>query len=169
MTQITKTELVEVLGNVTRPTFTNIVMETKPKMRKTNNPYFDKVIKKTNGRYFIGMDYEKRVIGNLTKEGVEEPQFESKKNNVGEHVNKCVLFNQNTQKFYLFYERFDEVKPKVEFIFEGNTIEKQLFESFMSQSSNYNNQDLERTVKVQSVSFDNIKQISVNGEVYEVI
>ena len=69
----------------------------------------------------------------------------------------------------MFYERFDEVPPKVEFKFEGNSIEKTLFESYMSQTSNYGSQDLERTVKVQSVKLDNLKQISLNGEVYEII
>ena len=59
--EITYNEFLNVLNQVETPTFVHIVMETPVRMKKTNNPYFNKVMKLTSGNYLIGTDYGKRV------------------------------------------------------------------------------------------------------------
>jgi hypothetical protein len=66
-------------------------------------------------------------------------------------------------------ERFVEIKPKVEYIFEGNTIEKMLFESYMSKVSESKKQQQERKVIVNTYGIDSIKQISFGKEQYEIV
>ena len=160
-------ELVQILSNIEKPTFCNIVTETVPKMRKTNNPFFGRIVKLNETRILIGTNYENRVNNNLSKEN-KETDFVVSKNNVGEHFSKCVLFNENTQKFYLQYERFDEIKPKTTYLCDGQPIEKSQFDMFL-QISNYSNQGLDREVKILSVTVNNIKEMSLNGKKYKVI
>ena len=160
--------LVEILWKVEKQTFCNIVTETNVRMNKTGNPYHNKITKKSIQNVMIGTTYENRVNNNLEREE-KERNFEVSENKVGEHLSKVVLYNDNTKKYYLQYERFNEVKPTVEYIFEGNEIEKKLFENFMIKSNNYSNQGTDRTVNILSVTLNNIKQITLNGQKYKVV
>jgi hypothetical protein len=170
---IGKMELISILNEIENPTFVHIVSMTNVKMNKEKtkegnkelNPYHDKVTKLRKGRFLIGSDYEERVIGNDKKEG-GEGNFKSKESKVGVHISKCVLFNEKYNRYYLSHERFPEVKPKSEFLFEGNTIDKVLFDKWVSDSNNYENQPQERKVEWTTLTIDNIKEISLNGNKY---
>jgi hypothetical protein len=164
---INRDELLRLLSNVEKSTLINLVTETKLRMNKRNNPYFDKVIKKSKCNFLIGNSYETRVQSNEGKEGLT-PDFVSMENKVGNHVSKCVLFNEKTQSHYLMVERFDEIKPKVEYIFEGNEIDKMLFNDFMIKVSENSRQEQERKVMVLSYKLDSIKELSLNGHKYVV-
>jgi len=169
MTQITQTQLETLLMGVEKSTFVNITMETKVRMNKTNNPFFDKVIKRSSCNYLIGNDYEKRVQSNEKKEGLEG-DFESGELRGKKHVSKCVLVDTKTeQTHYLMVERFDEIPPKNEFIFEGNIIEKTLFESYMTKVYESQKQEQEKKVMVITPKIENIKKITLNGEKYEIV
>jgi len=165
--KITQQELLTLLMNVEKPTFTNIVSEVFPKMNKTGNPYFGKVVKKSKGNYFIGGSYEDMVNNRMEKEGME-PTFESKECSVGEHISKCVQYNDNTKKHYLQYFTFPTSKPSSTFEFEGNEIDKQLFESFMVKKSENSRQPQDNKHTPQSLTITNIKEISLGGVHYEV-
>ncbi len=162
---ISKMEMLEVLKEVNKSTFINLVTETKVRMNKTNNLYFDKVFKRSKSNFLIGNNYEDRVITNERKEGLEG-NFVSEENKVGTHISKCVLFNEKTQSYYLMVERFDEIKPQVEYIFEGNSIDKTLFESFMTKYYESKKQEQERKVFVISYKLDSIKEFTLGGTKY---
>jgi hypothetical protein len=165
--KITHEELLVLLMNVEKPTFTNVVSEVIPKMNKTGNPYFGKVVKKSKGNYFIGGSYEDMVNKRMEKEGME-PTFESKECSVGTHISKCVQYNDNTKKHYLQYFTFETSKPKSTFEFEGNEIDKQLFESFMVKKSEKSRQPQDNKHQPQSLTTTNIKEITLEGVHYEV-
>ena len=165
--KINRQELLLLLLSVEKSTFINLVTETKVRMNKTNNPYYDKVIKKSKCNYLIGNDYETRVRTNESKEGLT-PDFISQVNKVGLHVSKCVLFNDKTQSHYLQVEKFDEIKPKIDFEFEGNQIDKMLFNDFMVKVSENSRQEQERIVKVLSFKLDSIRELSLNGDYYHI-
>jgi hypothetical protein len=138
-------------------------------MNKTNNPYFDKVIKRSKGNFLMGNDYGTRVITNEKKEGFEG-NFEVEEMKGKKHVSKVVCVDTKTESvFYLMVERFDEIKPKVEYIFEGNEIEKTLFESFMTKVYESQKQVQERKVNVLTYKIENIKEISFGKEKYKVV
>ena len=176
MTQITVLELVNILNTIEKPTFTYIVSQTPVKMNKgkkndgtkEENPYFDKIMKLKKGRFLIGSDYEKRVQNNDIKEG-GDGTFTGKESSVGSHISKCVLYNQRLNRYYLSLERFPEVPPTSEYIFDGNPIEKELFNSWISEKESYNNQPQERKVEWTTLTLTNIKQISINKEQYEIV
>lgn len=156
-------ELLELLMNVDKPTFVNIISQTIPSMKKTNNPYLDKLVKISKGNYFIGGTYEDMVNTRMKQEGMEQT-FESKECSVGNHVTKCVQYNDNTNKHYLQYFSFS--KPKSTFVFEGNEIEKQMFESYLTKKSSTSRQPQEKKHQVQSFKIESIKEISLNGNHY---
>lgn len=176
MTQITVQELVNILNTIEKPTFTYIVSQTPVKMNKgkkndgtkESNPYFDKVMKLKKGRFLIGSDYEQRVQNNDIKEG-GEGTFESKESSVGKHISKCVLFNEKLNRYYLSLEGFPEVPPTSEYLFEGNPIEKELFNSWISEKESYSNQPQERKVEWTTLTLTNIKEIHINKEQYEIV
>ena len=133
---------------------------------KIPNPFFGLIKKYSKSNIMLGTDYEKRVNNNLSKEE-KETDFKAQENKVGSHVSKCVLFNENTQKHYLQYERFDEIKPQVEYKLNDSTVTKESFASYLPPVNNfYENQGLDRTVNVLSVTLDNIKELSLNKEHY---
>lgn len=155
---ITIRELVEILKLQKKGTFSHFVIHTTPKMRKTNNPYFDKVTKVTEGNIYLGGNYETRVKNNT---GIGD--FTPEHNRVGEHIGEgmCILENTKLGRFYLQYEWFDEVRPKSQYIFNGDPIEKGLFEGFMN---NYTPNQY--GVNVQSVNVNNIKELTLNKVKY---
>jgi hypothetical protein len=74
---ITKDELLTILMEVDKPTFTNIMYKVKVKMNKNNNPYYERIFKTTKGNFFIGGSYEDMVNVQIDKQGLEI-EFESK-------------------------------------------------------------------------------------------
>jgi len=164
---IGQTELLEILKSVESSTFINIVSKTKVRMNKSNNPYYDKVFKVNKCNYLIGNEYQTRVITNDKKEG-GEGNFVSEENKVGTHVSKCVLYNEKLDTYYLQVERFNEIKPNVSYIFEGNEIDKTLFESYLTKVSESSRQPQERKVLVQSFKLSSIEEITLGGTHYVV-
>jgi hypothetical protein len=164
---VNQQEMLEILSNVEKSTFIHLVTETKVRMNKTNNPYFDKVKKLQKGTYLIGNEYETRVQTNEGKEGLEK-QFESEENKVGTHVSKCVLFNEKLNSYYLQYEYFKESNVQISYEFEGNEIDKNLFESYLVKKSESSRQEQQRKVFFQSYKLDSIKEFTLNGTKYVV-
>lgn len=163
---ITKNDLVEILLTIDKPTFTNVVMETIVRMKKTNNPYYDKVVKRSKCNYSLGVNYESRVINNEKKEGLEG-NFQTEKPTGRTHISKCILIDDKTQNVhYVILERFDEIKPTNEYIFEGNEIDKQLFQDFMVKYTESVKQEQEKKVMVITPKIENIKEMSINGTKY---
>jgi hypothetical protein len=156
---VTTEELTYILMTVEKGTFGYLHMETKVKMNKTGNPYFDRVTKITKGNILLGGSYQTRV-----QNETHNPDFVPEENKVGEHVSKCVLYNENTGKNYLQYEWFKEVLPKSEYQFNGDIIEKKLFESYMSKYT-----PNKYGVNLQSVTINNIKECHINRMEYIVV
>jgi len=165
---VTEQELLTVLLNVNKPTFTHIVTNTKVRMNKTGNPYFDKVTKHSKGNYFIGGSYEDMVNTRCVKEGIE-PNFESEECSVGQHISECVQFNENLQRYYLQYFIFPTSNIKSEFTFEGDSIERELFRSYEVKRSDSSRQPQGNKHQPQSLMLSSIREITLNGTEYVVI
>jgi hypothetical protein len=172
--QVTLVEMTEIFKTINKSTFVNLVTEIKVKMvqksrlDKTPNPYFDMVIKKNRGNYLIGNTYEDRTDKNMVKEEINPEIFEVKENWF-EHVSLCVVRNKkNPEVHYLQYELFKESNVVSDYMFQGQTIDKLLFESYMSIRTEPTNQPQERKVYFQTYSMDSIKEFSINGNKYVV-
>ena len=162
-------ELQTILMNVERPTFTKIVSKTKPKMNKTDNPYYEQVEKTSIGQYFIGGTYEDMVNNRMIKEGIE-PTFESMECSVGQKVegSKCLQFNDRLNRYYLQYFIFPTSNIKSEYTFQNNPIEKVMFQDFLVKKSESSRQPQENKHKPQSFMLTSIREITLNGVHYVV-
>jgi hypothetical protein len=158
---ITTNELVEILKTQKIGTFAFIKIETVLKMNKTNNPYFGLITKKSEIRILLGSNYQNRVNNNLEKES-KESNFIAESCKVGNHVSECVLYNENTKLFYLQYEFFKEIKPKVNYFFNENLIELEKFSEFVPEKTTAKQKGLIKKVNTISVKIENIKEISLN-------
>lgn len=159
-------EFLSILNEQDKGTFVNILSETIVRMTKTDNLYYGKVVKRSKCNYLLSSEYEDRVGGNGKKEGLDMSEWKVKENKVGKHISKCVLFNEKLNTYYVSVERFDEIKPQVEYTFEGNPIDKHLFESFMTKVYENKSQPQERKVKPLSFKLDSIKEMTLNGTRY---
>jgi hypothetical protein len=167
---VSKEQLISILNDVTKSTFINLVTETKVRMNKTNNPYFDRVFKLTFCNYLIGNEYETRVNNNYSKEGMEKT-FESEQSKVGTHISKCVLYNEKLKQHYLQVERFDNVEniPDTKFLIvedngEISEIQKSEFVNFLPPVYESKKQEQDKKVMVISPKIENIKRVSINSE-----
>jgi hypothetical protein len=158
---ITSSELVEILKTQKTGSFAFIKIETVLKMNKKNNPYFGLITKKSEIRILLGSNYQNRVNNNLEKEN-KVSDFIAESCKVGNHISSCVLYNENTQLFYLQYEYFKEIKPKVEYFHNENLIELEKFIEFIPEKTTANQNGLLKKVNSITVKIENIKEISLN-------
>jgi hypothetical protein len=166
---ISQSEVVTILSNYEKKSFINVVSETLVRMNKTGNPYYNQVKKHSSRNYYINSDYVKRVFGNGEKEGIskEENTFEVENMKGKDRVKNSVCIDTKTQSvYYIFLELFDEVPPKVEYTFEGNPIDKHIFESYLVKVSESKKQPQERKVKVITPKIENIKSFTLEGVKY---
>ena len=175
---ITRTELVNLLRGVETPQFVSMVTLTDVDMNKykdfkkegkTNpNPYFGQV-KNLSRKYKIitGFDYERSVNNRLEREG-KETNFEGQ-GNWFDVISKGLVQNKkDLSKYYFRYQYQKDSTTEQEYLFNGNPIEKQLFESYMKQKGNYENQGLDNPLMFQVVSVDNVLELTMNGTRYTI-
>ena len=166
---ITRPQMKSLFMSVVKPEMIHLVTETIPTMNKTGNPYYKEIIKKSKCNYLLCTDYSKRVNNNLVKEDKENdfvPQTPKGK----KHLSPCVLTDEKTEiKLYLFVERFDEIKPKVQYFHNDTPIEKGMFQEFLPKEYGSNTQGLDREVKPLTYLFDSIVGFSFRGRKYQVI
>ena len=168
MKALTNDILFDLLINVNKPTFVHLTTATEPRMNKTNNPYFGRVTKLTKRNYLIASEYEDRVNNNDTKEG-GEASFTSQSMKGLVHLSRAVLAKLDEKDTkYVRVEFFDEIKPQTTFLVDNKEVDKEVLNNYIVKStSNYDSQPQERKVKVLNFKFDSIKEISINGEVYQ--
>ena len=152
---IDKDTLVQILSQVEKGEFVNIESVTNVKMKKTGNPYYNSVVKKSNKNVRCLTDYEKRV-----QNKTENPEFQSAPNWFV-HISPCVVKHRNNDNTYFMYETFEGQSVRNEFIHNGQPIDKEVIQPFLPT---YN----DREVQVFTISTDNIKKLSYKGVRYEV-
>jgi hypothetical protein len=130
---------------------------------KIPNPYYG-TRKLVNGNFKVG-NYKKRVINNGEKEGFDMSDFEPEKPKGKHHISFCVLQNDTDENVhYLGYESVQGFsKPKVEYYFEGVSIEKHLFQQWMKKEYSSNTQPQNNEVIWRTIDLRNIKEMTLNS------
>jgi len=162
-------QLVNVLMLVERGTFCNLVSNTVPTMRKTNNPFVGRVRKINSVNYYLGGNYQKRVNVNMEKEGIER-NFVSQKPKGKTHVSECVLLDDKTGLVhYCMVERFDEIKTNPVYMLDGvemsNEQKTEMF-SFFPPRYEVKSQSQEKKVFVITPKVENIQSITIDHKKY---
>ena len=151
------------LTNTLNPvvSFCFLFMITKPRMnkggRKGLNVYYDRVSKFSKYRGIVGMEYEQR-------RKKKEPDFKVGVNRIFDtHLNSFLGYNSKYDRYYLKYEWFDQVPPKSEYQFNGDPIEKKLFEEWLIVSEGELNYQVVNLNNLQEITLDHTKYI-LTGE-----
>jgi hypothetical protein len=152
----------------------------------TINPFLEGGIFNLSKKFKIitGFDYVNSVNNRLKKEGKESNfvgGFQPKVTETGEVVpserevwfdmiSKGLVTDKKTRtKFYLRYQFLKDSVISNEYLYNGNPILKQLFESYLTKKTedSYSNQGLDDTLNFQVCDLNNILEISMGGEKYQ--
>lgn len=161
---VTLDELRRVLSVVVGPTPATLVAETPVEMKKTNNPYLNRVIKRQTSNVFINFSYQNAVNKRLTKEG-KEANFQSQPRKWGVHVPGTPLILHKNQ-YYLEAGFITKNAPKAVYLLDGEETDKAVFETYMPSKSSSNSQGLENEVTIRSFKLENVLEIKMNGKRY---
>lgn len=186
---VNEVELINILSNVNTPQFVSGIFDVKVEMKKfldywiinnegkkkknpnpTPNPYYESGIRKVSKKYKLvtGFDYENSVNNRLKKEG-KEGNFETKENWF-EIISKGLVVNKNNpNKFYFRYQYQPDSTTKTTSFFQGNEIEKELYESYVNEINDYENQGLDNPLRFQVVGIENIEEITLGGTHYYLV
>ena len=155
-------EMEILLNNVEKPTFVHLVTNTKVRMNKKGNPYHDQVRKELRSNFYIGSEFIKRVRKTYENEGIEET-FEVEGLKGKEHISKVVLKDTKTgDKRYVMCEWFKRSYPKIEYKFEGNSIDRQLFQDYEVKKYESQKQKTENKVNIVTYSFESVVEFRLN-------
>jgi hypothetical protein len=194
MRTITRNEMREILSNVNNPDMISFESKTPEKMNQyldywligengkktknpnpTPNPFFESGIINHSKKFKIitGFDYENSVNSRLKREGKEQNFVSGEGREVWfDMISKGLVTDKKThQKFYLRYQFLKDSIISTEYLYNGNPILKQLFESYLTKKSenSYSNQGLDDTLNFQVCDLNNIVEISMGGEKYQLV
>lgn len=165
MKTINVNQLVNLLNGVTVETPAKIVTETEVKMKKTNNPYYGEVKKRTTSNVLLSFNYENEVNRERAKEG-KEFDFQAKERAWGAKLGNTPIITNNGQ-LYLSV-RFLKSEGST-FSHNDQAIDKSVLTEWLQESnSNAAGQGLntQNEVVVRTYKIVNVKEITLNGETY---
>ena len=182
---ITKTELKDILSgidifvpNVGLTTLKKVKMnkylDFKTSGKQNPNPYYDQVlVEQKLSNIQTGFDYEGQLERKYKNEWITPIVNEDKKESPYQLVSKClVMLKSDNTKFYFRYQDHNSSYLDTQYLIEGNSIEKLLFQQYMidtkSDYSKYQN-GLENTLNYKVMSLDHIKRIKILKQEYTIL
>jgi len=139
----------------------SIDMVTEPDFRKTDNPYFGRVLKYGTISGLIGFVYANACNNQLARE-LKDENFESQPRKWGERVGNLV---HHKGKVYVEVKVQSATEP--EYRLDGKVIDKSLIEAWLPKKQAPKTQaDLVKKVIVRDVTLSNITGMRLMGESY---
>jgi hypothetical protein len=163
--------------NVDKCKEVNLLYVSKERMNKEKkndgtkqfNPYFDKVTKKVSVNVKLSK-YTKRVINEGTKDGFDMSNWVTEKPKGKTPISYCVLENDtDTTIKYVGFEPIQNFsKPKIEYYFEGTTIEKHLFNDWRIKNSGSEKQPMSDKDQVmwRTLDLSNLLEFTLDSTRY---
>lgn len=166
-------ELFTKLFNQNGATFVGLLTEVIPPMRKTGNPYLNKVTKRQFHNVQIGFNYTNAINNRRDKEG-EEKDFVASPRKWGRRINgtpivEHVKSGEYGVNYYLETRVLNSQKP--DYYLNGVKLNNEVVLndvlSFMSKKhSNAEHQGVENEVIVRDFRLDSIIAVTLNKETY---
>jgi hypothetical protein len=148
----------------------NIDGKRKKNPNPTRNPFLpDGIFSRTRSfRMVTGFDYVESV-GKRREDIGLTPEFQNEddKEIWYNHISKSlVVHKDDPTKFYMSYQRSKNSLLSQTYLYQGNVIEKTLFESYLTKKGeHYTNQGLgENPLRVEVVKLENIKRLNIDGK-----
>lgn len=163
-TYVTMNELVVIMSRVKGSVIATITAITEPAMKKTNNPFINRVQKRTVQNVMLNFTYENSVNSQREKEGNEE-EFIAHPRKWGQRIQGTPIVDHKG-KMYL------ETKPNgkaqsTEWFLDGQPTNLAIFQHFLTiPNSNKEHQGVEKEIKVRDFAFINIAEVKMQGKHY---
>jgi hypothetical protein len=166
MKNININELANLLMGLPKNTPCELTTLTEVKMKKTNNPLFDRVTKQAVANVLVNFCYEDEVNRELAKEG-KEFNFESAERKWGANLGDTGLVTHNGGLY--LPARFLNVKESKYFVDGDTEIPKVEVEPFLpAKKEGSGRQGTVEEVVVRSYKIASVKQLVIKGETYVV-
>lgn len=168
MINISQQELVQLLRDVKGAKPATILAITIPAMRKTGNPYVDKVTKMQTSNVFINFNYANNV-NTARFRNDEETGFVAKPRHWGQRIAGTPLV-EHKGNYYLEC-RFMKASTPI-YMIDGQPTQKSVLEPWLQEStSNAEHQGLteETEIIVRDFKLINVKEIKLDKVHYNVI
>lgn len=155
----------------------SIIAETEPVMRKTGNPWYGNVIKRTVANVFIGFDYSNSVNNARIRENKLtdfEPSLRAWGSRLVRQDGTLTPLVEHRGKLYLETRFLSNRAPEVYYFWRkpGEPLTSAEIDRiktfFPEKSSNAAHQGLNEEVILRDYALENIKRMTLNGEIYEV-
>lgn len=158
---ITLAALTALLMDIKGAKFTTIVTETEPDMRKTDNPFYGRVTKRSTVNVTLNASYRNGVTKALKKAGFSKTTAENvtiNKPTWGERMGSSPLI---MHKGHLYLHAKLNAKPsKISYTYEGaemNAKEVKNMNTFLSAKAH-------QAVPVVSIRLENIKELKLDKQ-----
>ena len=152
----------------------NTYLDFRQSGKSNPNPYYDQIlIEQRLSNLQSGFDYDYQLGEKYRKEGITPIVKEDKKECWFNIVSKSlVVSKKHPNNFYFRYQDHESSYLETKYIFEGNPIEKVMFEQFIRDTktdySKYQN-GLDNTLNFKVMSLDHIKRIKILKQEYIII
>lgn len=140
-----------------------VTIETEPKMRKTNNPHFGNVTKRTTMNVTMNFIYANSVNSQRTKEGNDEV-FVPKARKWGEKIPGTCFVMHNGMMY--MEVKANGAPQSVEYFLNdtGANIDKSEIAFYLQESnSNAEHQGVEKEIILRDIKIMNVKECKVNN------
>ena len=156
-------QLIEMLTKNKGAKIVTLYTETKPQLKKANNPYLG-VVKRSRVNGIVNFNYENSVNRQRGREG-SETDFEAVERKWGRRINGTPVI-EHKNKYYL------EVKVErtldTEYKLGDDIVSYENLKPYFYARS-VNQQGVENEIKVRDFSLDSLKGLKYNGELFEIV
>lgn len=163
MTIVSRSELHELLKHIPPNTQASVKISTEPKMRKTNNPYFNNVKKITTMNVVLNFNYETAVNQQRELEG-NPRHFKALPRIWGERI-PSTCFVEYKGKTYLEMQVIGSTETQFINKTTNEKIEDTVIGPFLiPPNSNMNHQGVRKEIVLRDVLLENVLEIYWDGE-----
>jgi len=178
MATLTTAELTNNLCSMDKTVLATVRTVTVPEMRKTNNPFYGKVVKVQDLSASVGSWNYQRAVNNrrqkewqkalLSDETTPQPaEFVSEARKWGTRVPNTPFVEHKGQ---LYVElSVHKCLRQVYLDDQGNPVSKELLEPYLQKSQDGGRQDLDNPVILRDVKVCNIVSVTYGGDTVEVV
>jgi hypothetical protein len=169
MPTINRTELELLLRNVKGTTLAGVVILTVPQVNKkvngVANPIHGRVQKRAHRNVVLGFKYENSVNNQRIRED-KDADFVAEPRAWGVRIDGTPLVSHNDN---LYLECKVERVVEAQYLLDGQPVEDSEVEPYLPVRKPSSRQEVDRPVVLIDVKLENVEQLRIFGEVYNVV
>lgn len=167
MRVVSRAKLIEQLKSTDgASSFVSIRTAVEPRMRKTDNPYWGKLLKYSTINGLINVNYSSSVSNQREREGIEE-EFVAEQRKWGVKIPKTPLV-EHRGEFYLEI-KVHSVSSSEYITLDGEVVDRELVKPFLYIPKQAATQKTEKPIILRDFKISSIRSITMHGEEFAVV